>query len=110
MTVLRDMEVLDVSHKYNLSPGSMKAQALMLFERGYSTRDVGYLLFKYNTTILWIMENETREIALVRPLLRSTFRNPVTYCLLSDTASRGRIIIRCFVKLASHASLILELE
>ena len=44
MSVLHDMEVLDVSHKYNLSPGSMKAQAFTLFERGYSTRDVGYLL------------------------------------------------------------------
>ena len=44
MTVLRDMEVLEVSHKYNLSPGSIKAQAFTLFERGYSTRDVGYLL------------------------------------------------------------------
>ena len=44
MTVLRDMEVLEVSHKYSLSPGSMKAQAFTLFERGYSTRDVGYLL------------------------------------------------------------------
>ena len=34
MSVLRDMEVLDVSHKYNLSPGSMKAQAFTLFEHG----------------------------------------------------------------------------
>ncbi len=45
MTVLlRDMEVLEVSHKYNLSHSSMKAQVFTLFERGYSTRDVGYLL------------------------------------------------------------------
>lgn len=44
MAVMRDMEVLEVSHKYNLAPGSMKAQAFTLFERGYSTRDVGYLL------------------------------------------------------------------
>ena len=44
MTVLGDMEVLEVSHRYNLSPGSMKAQAFALFERGYSTKDVGYLL------------------------------------------------------------------
>ena len=35
MTVLRDMEVLEVSHKYSLSPGSMKAQAFALFELGY---------------------------------------------------------------------------
>jgi len=47
MSVLRDMEVLDVSHKYNLSPCSMKAQAFTLFERGYSTRDVGYLLRRF---------------------------------------------------------------
>ena len=47
MPVMRDMEVLEVSHKYNLSPGSMKAQAFALFERGYSTRDVGYLLRRH---------------------------------------------------------------
>ncbi len=44
MPIMRDIEVLEVSHKYNLSPGGMKAQAFTLFERGYSTRDVGYLL------------------------------------------------------------------
>ncbi|MBI4187678.1 MAG: hypothetical protein HY529_00545 [Chloroflexi bacterium] len=44
MPLLKDMDVLDISHKYSLSPGGMKAQAFALFERGYSTRDVGYLL------------------------------------------------------------------
>ena len=44
MKVLQDIEVLEVSHKYNLFPGSMKCKAFTLFERGYSTRDVGYLL------------------------------------------------------------------
>ena len=44
MSVLHDMKVPEVSHKYSLSPGSMKAQVFTLFERGYSTRDVGYLL------------------------------------------------------------------
>lgn len=44
MPLLKDMEVLEVSHKYSLSPGSMKAKAFTLFERGYSTKDVGYLL------------------------------------------------------------------
>ncbi len=44
MTGLKDMEVLKVSHKYNLFPSSMKAQAFALFERGYSTRDAGFLL------------------------------------------------------------------
>ena len=34
MPLLKDMEVLEVSHKYNLSPGGMKAQAFTLFERG----------------------------------------------------------------------------
>jgi hypothetical protein len=44
MTSTQDMEVLMISHKYNLSPSVMKAQTFMLFKRGYSTKDVGYLL------------------------------------------------------------------
>ena len=44
MTLLRDMKVLEVSHKYGLSTGSIKAQAFTLFEQGYSPRDVSYLL------------------------------------------------------------------
>ena len=47
MKVLQDIEVLEVSHKYNLFPGSMKCKAFTLFERGYSTRDVGYLLRRF---------------------------------------------------------------
>ncbi len=44
MPLLKDMEVLEVSHKYSISPGGIKAQVFTLFERGYSTRDVGFLL------------------------------------------------------------------
>ncbi len=46
-SLLRDMKVIEVSHKYGLSLGGMKAQAFTLFEQGYSTRDVGYLLRRF---------------------------------------------------------------
>jgi transposase len=47
MSVLNDMKVLEVSHRYHLYPSSMKALAFTLFEEGFSTKDVAYLLRRF---------------------------------------------------------------
>jgi len=47
MKALDDGKVLRISHKYRLSPGSIKCQAFTLFEQGYPRSDVRYLLRRF---------------------------------------------------------------
>jgi hypothetical protein len=45
--LLKDLKVLEVSHKYHLLPASLKAKAFTLFEQGFSTIDAAYLLRRF---------------------------------------------------------------
>jgi hypothetical protein len=47
MKELNDLDLIETSRKYGVSPGSMKCQVFALFERGYSRSDIRYLLRNY---------------------------------------------------------------
>ena len=50
MNHLSDSNLIETSRKYRLDPGSLKCKAFALFDQGYSTIEVGFLLRKYQDT------------------------------------------------------------
>jgi hypothetical protein len=42
-----DKDIIETTRKYNLDPNSMKCEAFALFDQGYSTKEVRFLLRKY---------------------------------------------------------------
>ena len=44
---LSDSKLIEISRKYRIDPGGLKCKAFALFDQGYSTIEVAFLLRKY---------------------------------------------------------------